>query len=167
MSCIDRYPGESSDIEKKIQESGLVYTRPTKDNYYLDIAVAVSKRSTCIKRHYGCVIVSNDEICATGYNGNPRGVFNCCDTCTCTRLDKPHNTGDYSDCSSVHAEQNALISVSRRDMIGGTLYLACEERKNGKYIECAEDISPCPICMRMIKNSGIAKIVTRGKTLCL
>lgn len=97
--------------------------RISKDNYYVGIARAVSERSTCLKRHYGCVIVNNDEIIATGYNGNPRGLMNCCDFGYCNRLNKPHNSGDYSDCHSVHAEQNAMLSAARRDMIGATMYL--------------------------------------------
>lgn len=181
---IDTYPGETEDIIKKIRESGeepIKYTdiRPSKDKYYLDIALAVSKRSTCLKRHYGAVIVNNDEIISTGYNGNPRGMFNCCQRLECQRMNKPHNSGDYSDCFSVHAEQNALLSAARRDMIGGTLYLVGEEygldvEKSGRYQEdifgfneITEDVSPCPICMRMIQNSGIKKIVTRGGTQCL
>lgn len=180
---IDSYPGETDDILKKIKESGEqpLYTdlRPSKDRYYLDIALAVSKRSTCLKRHYGAVIVNNDEIIATGYNGNPRGMFNCCQRLVCQRMDKPHNSGDYSDCYSVHAEQNALLSASRRDMIGGTLYLVGEEYTlDGTlsamheediygFVELQKDVSPCPICMRMIRNSGIKKIVTRGDVKCL
>lgn len=145
--------------------------RISKDEYYLGIARAVSKRSTCLKRHYGCVIVKNDEIISTGYNGNPRGDFNCCDIGKCSRMEKPHNSGDYSDCFSVHAEQNAMLSASRKDMIGATLYLACEEYKlneNESAKKC-EDVyeyvelyncSPCPICERMIKNAGIKVIVS-------
>lgn len=145
--------------------------RISKDEYYLGIARAVSKRSTCLKRHYGCVIVKNDEIISTGYNGNPRGDFNCCDIGKCSRMEKPHNSGDYSDCFSVHAEQNAMLSASRKDMIGATLYLACEEyklNKNESAKKC-EDVyeyvelsccSPCPICERMIKNAGIEVIVS-------
>lgn len=153
--------------------------RPTKEKYYLDIALSVSKRSTCLKRHYGAVIVNNDEIISTGYNGNPRGLLNCCEGLGCKRINKPHNTGDYSDCNSVHAEQNALLSASRRDMIGGTLYLVCEEygldkEKSSRYQEdffdfneVTKDIVPCPICMRMIQNSGIKRIVTRGGDICI
>lgn len=128
--------------------------RPTKKEYYLGIAKAVSKRSTCLKRQYGAVIVNNDEIIATGYNGNPRGLTNCIDLGHCNRINKPHNSGDYSDCGSVHAEQNAMLSASRKDMIGSTLYLYGEE--NGKQIEA----EPCPICQRMIANAGIAHIVS-------
>ena len=144
------------DIQKKIDEYGEygpLINRPTKHEYYLGIAKAVCKRSTCLKRRYGCVIVNNDEIIATGYNGNPRGMTNCCDTGKCLRLNKPHNSGDYSDCHSVHAEQNAMLSASRRDMIGATMYLYGEEY--GTQIKA----EPCPICARMIANSGIARVV--------
>lgn len=131
------------------------FQRLSKDEYYINIAKAVSKRSTCLRRQYGAVIINNDEIVSTGYNGSPRGEINCCDVEICKRLDKPHNSGDYSDCHSVHAEQNAIISASRKEMIGATLYLYGEE--DGKAIE---DCVPCPICLRMIKNSGIVKVIS-------
>ena len=139
--------------------------RISKDEYYLNIALAVSKRSTCLKRRYGAVIVKNDEIIATGYNGSPRGEENCCNKCICYRIDMPHNTGDYSQCKSVHAEQNALISASRNEMIGATLYLAGEEddcpwEGLSNWIE-VKDATPCPICKRMIKNAGIKNIIVR------
>lgn len=135
------------------------FQRLSKDEYYINIAKAVSKRSTCLRRQYGAVIINNDEIVSTGYNGSPRGEVNCCDVGICKRLNKPHNSGDYSDCHSVHAEQNAIISASRKEMIGATLYLYGEE--NGKIIE---DCIPCPVCSRMIKNSGIVRIVsTKGE----
>ena len=89
-----------------------------KDEYYLGIAKAVSKRSTCLRRRYGCVIVKNDEIIATGYNGSPRGETNCCESGKCYREGMSHNHGDYSECCSVHAEQNAMLSASREEMIG-------------------------------------------------
>lgn len=135
--------------------------RISKDEYYLRIALAVSKRSTCLKRHYGCVIVKNDEIIATGYNGAPRGETNCCDVGLCQRLNKPHNSGDYSDCHSVHAEQNAMLSASRKEMIGAIMYLAGEEfvsNNNLDYWQEVEDATPCPICERMIKNAGIISV---------
>lgn len=139
--------------------------RISKDEYYLGIALAVSRRSTCLKRHYGCVIVKNDEIIATGYNGSPRGEENCCDLGECKRLNVPHNSGDYSDCHSVHAEQNAMLSASRNEMIGATMYLAGEEYKDHnedgtfcfEWIDI-EDATPCPICERMIKNAGIISV---------
>lgn len=136
--------------------------RISKDEYYLDIALAVSKRSTCLKRRYGCVIVNNDEIIATGYNGSPRGMLNCCDYYNeCPRKDVAHNSGDYSDCGSVHAEQNAMLSASRKDMIGATLYLAGEESLSDDKWKEVEDCTPCPICSRMISNTGIKRVVNR------
>lgn len=123
------------------------------DNYYLNIAKAVSARSSCLKRQYGCVIVNNREIIATGYNGSPRDSLNCCDEGVCKRLHEPHNSGNYDGCNSVHAEQNALISASRKDMFGGTLYLYGEE--SGTVIDC----EMCPICNRMAKNAGIVEVV--------
>lgn len=135
--------------------------RITKTEYYKGIAAAVNKRSTCLRRRYGCVIVKNDEIIATGYNGSPRGMENCCDKRLCKRMDKEHNSGDYSECHSVHAEQNALLSARRQDMIGATMYLVGEELgEDGKWKLIPSDkCSPCPICSRMIKNSGIKEVV--------
>lgn len=131
-------------------------SRISVDEYYLEIAKAVSRRSSCLKRQYGAVIVANQEIIATGYNGSPRGETNCCDVGVCDRMNEAHNSGKYDLCKSVHAEQNAIISASRKDMIGGTLYLYGEE--NGKPVEA----KPCPICERMIKNAGITRVVSGG-----
>ena len=103
--------------------------RVSKKDYYLDIAAAVAKRSTCLRRQYGAVIVKNDEIVATGYNGAPRGEDNCCDVGVCWREAHgiPHGE-QYEKCVAVHAEQNAILSASRRDMMGSTLYLAGFEK---------------------------------------
>lgn len=153
-------------------------SRPNKDKYYLDIALAVSKRSTCIKRHYGCVIVKDDIIIATGYNGSPRGEENCCDRGFCKRANAERYSG-YESCDSVHAEQNALIVASRDRLMGSTVYLACEqfgldEEKSARWEEdiydWVEDINPvpCPLCLRMLKNAGVAKIINRkGEVECL
>lgn len=133
--------------------------RISKDVYYMNIAKAVAERSTCLKRHYGCVIVKNDEIIATGYNGSARGEANCCDMHdACPRLGKPNTHGDYSDCPAVHAEQNAMISAPRRDMIGATIYLIRKDvtTPDGDYMPTAK---PCLICERMLKNAGITRIV--------
>ena len=127
--------------------------RPNKDEYYLNIAAAVSRRSTCIRRQYGAVIVNNDEIVSTGYNGAPRGEPNCCDTGICHRIGCTHNDGNYNSCCSVHAEMNAMLSASRSEMIGATLYLASFE--NDKVIAA----EPCPVCKRMIKNAGITAVI--------
>ena len=134
--------------------------RISKDRYYLNIAQAVSSRSTCLKRQYGCVIVKDDEIIATGYNGAARGEPNCCDIYEqCPRLHAEHNSGNYGDCAAVHAEQNAMISASRDRMLGATLYLAGREWKEGQYFIEMTECSPCPICERMIRNAGIARVV--------
>lgn len=136
--------------------------RPDKDTYYLDIALAVSKRSTCNRRHYGCVIVKDDVIIATGYNGSPRGEVNCCDYGYCTRAEMPRYQG-YEKCPAVHAEQNALLSVDRVHSQGATLYLACETVREGTFGSWEEDTNPvpCSLCWRMIKNAGITKVVNR------
>lgn len=137
--------------------------RITIDEYYLEIAKSVSLRSSCLIRQYGAVVVKNKEIIATGYNGSPRGTANCCDSCKCKRYGNlnwgdtihTHNDGKYDECESVHAEMNAIISASRRDMIGATLYLFGSE--NGKQID---NVEPCPVCRRLIKNAGIHKVVS-------
>ena len=135
-------------------------TRISKDEYYIRIAEAVSQRSTCLRRHYGCVIVKDDEIIATGYNGSARGEANCCDVYeVCPRHSQEHNTGNYGDCPAVHAEQNAMLSANRAKMIGATMYLAGFEADGSAVKEC----KPCPICDRMIKNAGIVDVVVRKK----
>lgn len=146
--------------------------RPDKDTYYLNIALEVSKRGTCLKRHYGCVIVKDDIIIATGYNGSPRGEENCCDRGTCKRINAERYTG-YENCDSVHAEQNAMIAASRDRLIGSTIYLACETVLldiDGEICGWAEDVNPvpCPLCERMLKNAGVLRIVNRrGEVKCL
>ena len=133
--------------------------RKDKDNYYLDIAETVLKRSTCLRRKYGAIIVLNDEIIATGYNGAPRGRKNCIDLGKCTRdaLGVP-SFERYELCRSVHAETNAIISAARRDMIGATLYLA---GRNAKTDELLSDTTSCLMCRRQIINAGIARTVCR------
>lgn len=137
--------------------------RITKDSYYLEIAKTVATRSTCLRRNYGAIIVNADRIVSTGYNGAPRGDENCCDRGTCPRIEKQvaHNTGDYSDCCSVHAEQNAIIHGTFSDMQGATLYLAGFDHESGDLL----DAMPCPICHRMIKNAGIARVVATDTNL--
>lgn len=141
----------------------MTMSRPDKDTYYLDIALAVSKRSTCLRRHYGCVIVKDDVIVATGYNGSPRGCDNCCDVGKCQREDSERYSG-YENCPAVHAEQNALLAVDRAHSQGATLYLACEEEYerqfNTMWFE-DHDPKPCNICQRMIQNAGISKVINR------
>lgn len=134
-------------------------SRISKDDYFLGIALAVSKRSTCLRRRYGCVIVNHNEIIATGYNGSARGEVNCVEKGSCPRMYAPHNSGDYSNCCSIHAEQNAMLTAARRDMIGATMYLAGEEVLGDEMVKKIKDSTPCPICERMIANSGIERVI--------
>ena len=107
--------------------------RIDKENYYLDIAETVLKRATCLRRCYGAIIVKNDEIVATGYNGAPRGRRNCTDLGYCTREALQVPSGQrYELCRSVHAEANAIISAARSEILGGTLYLAGRDAKTGE-----------------------------------
>lgn len=133
--------------------------RKDKINYYLDIAETVSRRSTCIRRQYGAIIVRNDEIISTGYNGAPRGRKNCIDLDCCTREELQIPSGErYELCRSVHAEANAIISAARKDIIGGTLYLAGREYGTEELLE---DTNACAMCRRLIINAGITKVVSR------
>lgn len=137
--------------------------RTSKENYYLDIADSVLQRSTCLRRMYGAIIVRNDEIISTGYNGAPRGRINCSDAGRCAREELNIPSGQrYELCRSVHAEANAIISASRRDMIGATIYLV---GRNAQTHELLSDAMSCSMCKRQIINAGIAKVIIRtGKT---
>jgi len=133
--------------------------RKDKENYYLDIAETVLIRSTCRRRKYGAIIVLNDEIISTGYNGAPRGRKNCIDRGVCMRDELKIPSGErYELCRSVHAEANAIISASRRDMIGATLYLAGRDAKENKLLT---DTTSCSMCRRLIINAGINRVVCR------
>ena len=133
--------------------------RVDKENYYLDIAQSVLERSTCLRRKYGAIIVRNDEIVSTGYNGAPRGRKNCVDLGRCTREELQVPSGQrYELCRSVHAEANAIISAARRDILGGTLYLAGRDAKTGELIH---DATCCSMCRRMVINAGISRVVAR------
>ena len=131
--------------------------RPSKVKYYLDIAAAVAARSTCLRRKYGAVIVKNDMIISTGYNGSARGWLNCCDMGECWRESHgiPHGE-QYEKCRAVHAEANAIICASRLDTVGATLYLAGFEGD-----ERIPNPKPCEMCARLIENAGIINVVTR------
>lgn len=133
--------------------------RVEKCNYYLDIAETVLERGTCLRRNFGAVIVKNDEIVSTGYTGAPRGRKNCCDMGECLRdkLNIPRGER-YEMCRSVHAEANCIISASRQEMQGGTLYLTGREMKTGALVESA---APCAMCKRLIINAGITEVVIR------
>ena len=131
--------------------------RIDKENYYLDIAETVLERSTCLRRCYGAIIVKNDEIVSTGYNGAPRGRSNCIDLGYCIRERLGIPAGErYELCRSVHAEMNAIISAARRDTLGATLYLAGREAKSGELLH---DATSCSMCRRVIITAGIDRVV--------
>ncbi len=133
--------------------------RISKDNYYLDIAQTVLERATCLRRVYGAIIVKNDEIISTGYNGAPRGRKNCVDLGFCTREAMQVPRGErYELCRSVHAEANAIISAARRDMVGGTIYLVGRDARTGELLG---DATSCSMCRRQIINAGLARVVIR------
>ncbi|WP_249313631.1 MULTISPECIES: deaminase [Congzhengia] len=133
--------------------------RRDKTNYYLDIAQAVAGRGTCLRRHYGAIIVKNDEIISTGYNGAPRGRKNCIDLNHCVREELKVPSGErYELCRSVHAEANCIISASRRDMLGATLYLACLDGKTGELLA---GTNSCTMCKRQVINAGIQTVIIR------
>lgn len=133
--------------------------RRDKVNYYLDIAEEVSKRSTCLRRIYGAVIVKNDEIISTGYVGAPRGRKNCSDINYCIRnkLDIPRGER-FELCRSVHAEMNAIISAPREKMLDASLYLTGFMIPELTYINNANS---CSMCKRIIINAGIKLVYIR------
>lgn len=123
--------------------------RIDKDTYYLGIAESVSKRSPCLKMQVGAIIVKNDSIISTGYNGPPRGEPHCN---TCVRMNKESGS-EYEVCPAVHAEENAIINAARQgsSTIGGKLYLWASNRKIKK---------PCYRCRRALKNAGIEEVIS-------
>lgn len=134
--------------------------RPKKELYYLQIAKTVSQRSPCIRRQYGAVIVINDAIVSTGYNGTARGVINCFEVgCIKEILNLPHGAF-YEDCPAVHAEENAILNAARHgaQVFGGVLYIAGQDLK-GNLVEAM----PCDRCKRAIINAGIEKVVILTK----
>ena len=119
----------------------------------------MASRSTCLRRHYGAVIVNNDQIIATGYNGAPRKTRNCLDVRGCYRQRVGAKPGEnYELCRGVHAEMNAIIHASRFEMLGGTIYVSGIDPDTGGPIYGAEC---CRMCKRAIINAGIARVVVR------
>ncbi len=133
--------------------------RRDKINYYLDLAEVVSQRCTCLRRHYGAVIVKNDEVISTGYVGAPRGRKNCSDIGVCIRQKLNVPRGErYELCRSVHAEANAIISAPRDKMIGSSMYLVGVEAETKNYVE---NSCSCSMCKRLIINAGIEQVYIR------
>ena len=124
--------------------------RPDWDDYYMEITKVVSKRSTCLKRMVGAVIVKDKRLLTTGYNGVPKGMLHC-EVVGCIRKEMNIPSGQRHElCRGLHAEQNAIIqaAVHGVKIEGGTLYCTCQ---------------PCVICVKMMINAGIKKVVYEGE----
>lgn len=132
--------------------------RVSKIDTYLNCAEVFAYRSTCIKRKYGAVIVKDDAVISTGYNGAPRGEENCCDIGKCPRIDRDLHQGQgYEMCRAVHAEANALLNCSREQTIDADLFLAGVNPKDNSVHKA----KPCPLCARMIIQAGIKNVYLR------
>ena len=119
--------------------------RPAWDEYFIDIAILVSSRSTCLRKQHGAIIVKDRQILSTGYNGTPAKITHC-ETCFRTEHNIPHGTM-YELCRSVHAEANAIVQAAKHGIVidGATIYITG---------------IPCLMCARLIINAGIKEVVT-------
>jgi len=132
--------------------------RISKIDTYLNCAETFAYRSTCIKRKYGAVIVKEDVVISTGYNGAPRGFDNCCDLGKCPRIERDMHQGEgYGICRAIHAEANALLNCARSQTMDADLYLTGVNPKDNSIHKA----KPCPLCARMIIQSGIRNVYMR------
>ena len=132
--------------------------RVSKIDTYLNCAEVFAYRSTCIKRKYGAVIVKDDVVISTGYNGAPRGFDSCYDLGKCPRIERNMHQGDgYGICRAVHAEANALLNCSRQQTIGADLYLVGINPQDNSLHKA----KPCPVCARTIIQAGINNVYLR------
>ena len=132
--------------------------RVSKIDTYLNCAEVFAYRSTCLKRKYGAVIVKDDIVISTGYNGSPRGFDNYCDLGTCPRIDRNMHQGEgYGICRAIHAEANALLNCSRQQTIGADLYLVGINPNDNSIHEA----KPCPLCARTIIQAAINNVYIR------
>lgn len=135
------------------------FSRPSWDEYFIEISKVVSSRSTCLRRRYGAVIVKDNVIISTGYNGAPRGSVNCVDLGTCKRKELNIPAGErYELCEAVHAEQNAIINGAPERMKDATIYIAGFEED-----QSFAEGRPCLLCRRMIRNAQIKELVFLSK----
>lgn len=141
--------------------------RIEKDKYYLNIAETVAQRSTCLCKHWGAVIVKDDTIISTGFNGAPRNVVDCLEKQECRLLQyrRKNNLGRgtaYEQCLSVHAEMNAIIFADKNKMKGATMYLVGKELVGiDQFEQYVISPRPCAMCRKMIINAGIENVVVR------
>jgi len=154
--------GQLDKWELKLYEN--MRSRPSKKEYYLEIAKQVSLRSPCLRRKYGAIVIKDDTILTTGYNGPVRKGINCFEVgCLKNKLNLPHGSA-YEDCPAVHAEENAIINAARNgvSVLGGILYITGLDDQNNLI-----EATPCDRCKRVIINAGIKKVIIRksdGKT---
>jgi Deoxycytidylate deaminase len=123
--------------------------RPSWDEYFMEVAELAAKRSTCLRRNVGAVVVLDKRIIATGYNGAPRGIMHCEERGGCLREKMGIPSGERHElCMALHAEQNAIIQAASmgQSIEGATIYVTHQ---------------PCVICAKMIINAGIRRIVVR------
>lgn len=119
------------------------------DEYFMNMAELASRRSSCLRRQVGAVIVKENQVVATGYNGAPKGLENCCDTGKCLRQELNVPSGQRHElCRAVHAESNAITqcAVNGVSCKGGTLYVTA---------------SPCVMCLKQIINAGIVRVIAK------
>ena len=129
--------------------------RISKEDMYLNSAENFAYRSTCLKRKYGAVIVKDDAVISTGYNGSPRGFENCCDIGVCPRMQRNMHQGEgYGMCRAIHAEANALLNCSREQTLGADLYLTSINPEDNSI----HPARPCPLCARQIIQEGIRNV---------
>lgn len=124
-------------------------SRPSWDEYFMEVAAVTAKRSTCMRRQVGAVITKDRQILATGYNGAPMGIRHCDERGGCLREKLNIPSGQRHElCIALHAEQNAIIQAAKlgQSISGGTIYVTNQ---------------PCVICAKMIMNAGIKRIVIR------
>ena len=132
--------------------------RVDKDTHYLDIALVVSGRATCLRRQFGAVLVKDNTILSTGYNGAPRGCDDCLSRGYCEREQLEIPAGErYELCRSVHAEMNALLHAGRERAVGSVLYIAGRDARTGEITTA----QPCIMCARVIMNAGVKEVVIR------
>lgn len=122
--------------------------RPSWDEYFMEMAELARKRSTCLRRGVGAVIVKDNHVLATGYNGSPAGIAHCSEA-GCLRAQMNVPSGQRHElCRGLHAEQNAIIQAAKMGISieGATLYCTTQ---------------PCVICTKMIINAGITRVVIK------
>jgi dCMP deaminase len=124
--------------------------RPSYDEYFMEMAYVVAKRSTCLRRKVGAILVKEKHILSTGYNGAPKGLQHCCDT-GCLRKDLNIPSGERHElCRGLHAEQNAIIQAA---VFGVSI--------KGSVLYCTN--TPCVVCVKMLINAGVMEIIYAGE----